>query len=315
LFDPYRDPVQVPHFRSRFGGLWTDLDSAPELVEGKRELGMISEEEAQQLLFFVENGYLVLKNAVDAKLVDKLNDDVDKLAEDPPPEAWISCSENGRSVGRQMVPGDRDEANKTVKLLDIYDYLPSARRVAFAPRTMGFVKLVFERPVLAHQSLFFFKGTQQEIHQDTAFVRISSPMELVASWTALEDIQPGSGELVYYPKSHQFPEFLFGGESKWLFPGCNDLGSYYEHLDNCAKSRKIPKTKFLANKGDVLIWSADLAHGGSEIDDPAKTRRSIAVHYCPFNTYPMYRQYVGASEVVKAGDGLYYCSEKKTPWF
>jgi len=306
--------VQVPQFRSRFGGLWTDLNNAPELIEGKRELGIISEEEAQQLLFFVENGYVILRNAVDVELVDKLNEDIDKLADNPPPQAWITCSEDGRWVGRQMTPGDRDEANKSVKLLDVYDYLPSARSVIFAPKTMRFVKLVFERPVLAHQSLFFFKGTQQEVHQDTVFVRISSPMELVASWTALEEIQPGSGELIYYPKSHQFPEFLFDGKYKWVFPGCNELDRYYAHLDSCAQSESLPKTKFLAKKGDVFIWSADFAHGGGEIDDPNKTRRSIATHYCPINTYPMYRYYEGASETVDCGDGTYYCSQKKVYW-
>ncbi len=119
-----------------------------------------------------------------------------------------------------MTPADRDETSKMIKLLDLYSYLPSARAVVFAPETMRFIKLIFERPVLAHQSLCFFKGSQQPIHRDTAFVRISSPMELVASWTALEDIEPGSGELVYYPKSHEFPEFLFEGKYIWLPPGC-----------------------------------------------------------------------------------------------
>src|SRR2546429_9350110 len=113
-----------------------------------------------------------------------------------------------------------------INLLALSCSLPWAGGIVFAAAAMCFIKLIFERPVLAHQSLFFFKGSQQPIHQDTAFVRVSSPMELVASWTALEDIQPGSGELIYYPKSHQFPEFLFGGEYKWVFPGCNDLDGY-----------------------------------------------------------------------------------------
>jgi ectoine hydroxylase-related dioxygenase (phytanoyl-CoA dioxygenase family) len=140
-------------------------------------------------------------------------------------------------------------------------------------------------------------------------------MELVASWTALEDIQPGSGELVYYPKSHLFPEFLFGGKYKWIYPKCNELGQYYEHLDSCAQSRNIPKAKFLAKKGDVFIWSADLAHGGGEIEDSNKTRRSIATHYCPISAYPMYRHYdEGSSEIVDCGDGTYYCSQKKIYW-
>src|SRR5256885_726783 len=246
MFDPYRDPVQVPQFRSRFGGLWTDLNNAIELIEGKLELGTINEEEAQLLRFFVENGYVVLRGAVDDETIDEFNEDIERVAKDPPPEAWVTCFENGHWGGRQMKPGDVEEWDKGVKLLDVYTYMQSARRVVFAPSTMRFIKLAFERPVLAHQSLFFFKGSQQGIHQDTVFVRVSSPMEFVASWTALEDIQPGSGELVYYPRSHQFPEFLFEGKYKWLPPGSDEVSSYNEHLDSCAQARNIPKTKFLA---------------------------------------------------------------------
>ena len=312
--DPYRDPVQTPQFRSKFGGLWTDLNNANEIIAGKLELGIISEEDAQLLLGFVENGYIILRSAVDVTLIDKFTNDVDKLVQDPPEEAWVNCIEDGHSVTRQMTQADKDAANKMVKLLDLYSFLPSARDVIFAPQIVSFLKLVFERPVLAHQSLYFFKGSQQPIHRDTTFVRVSSPMELVASWTALEDLEPGSGELAYYPKSHLFPEFLFDGKYKWMPPGSEELGSYYEHLQSSAQAEQATRTKFLANKGDVFIWSADFAHGGSEIDDPTKTRRSIAAHYCPLNTYPMYRHYEGASEILPAGDQVYYCAPKKVYW-
>lgn len=312
--DPYRDPVQRPQFRSKFGGLWTDLNNAVELIEGKLELGFIDEEEAQLLLAFVENGYVVLRNAVDLDRIDKMRADIERLGEDPPPEAWITCVEEGYSAARPLLATDRYATDKQVKLLDLYSYLPSARDVVFAANTMRFVKMVFERPVLAYQSLFFFKGSQQPIHRDTAFVRVSSPMEFVASWTALEDIQPGSGELAYYPKSHQFPEFLFDDKHKWFPPGSQQIGEFYQHLDASAQAQGSLKTKFVANKGDVVIWSADFAHGGSEITDSNHTRLSIATHYCPINTYPMYRHYEGANEVVKAGDGIFHCSAKKIYW-
>jgi phytanoyl-CoA hydroxylase len=70
-----------------------------------------------------------------------------------------------------------------------------ARSILFAPEILRFVNLVLERPALAFQSLYFRWGSRQDIHQDTAFVKVSSPMEMVASWVALEDIQTDSGEL------------------------------------------------------------------------------------------------------------------------
>ena len=68
------------------------------------------------------------------------------------------------------------------------------------------------------------------------------------------------------------------------------------------------------SKGDVLIWSADLAHGGGEIADPSATRQSIVAHYCPGNVYPMYRHYEGGSEIVNYGDGRLGCFARKVYW-
>jgi phytanoyl-CoA hydroxylase len=313
-FDPYRDPVEIPRFRSSFGGLWTDLSNAVELVAGKRALGKITPDDAQALLDFIENGYVLLRGAVEPERIDRLNADVNALAADPPPEAWVNCIEDGHSVTRQMQRSDTDSADKMLKLLDLYAFLPSARAVVFAPRTLHFLHLIFERPALVHQSLFFFKGSQQPMHRDTAFVRVSSPMEFCGSWTALEDVVPGSGELMYYPGSQNFAEFKFEGNYKWCPPGSPDLARFYKDLEASAKKARVKKQIFRIAKGDVVIWNADLAHGGSEIDDVRKTRQSIVAHYSPANTYPMYRHYEGATNVETYQPGALYCQAKKVYW-
>ena len=42
------------------------------------------------------------------------------------------------------------------------------------------------------------------------------------------------------------------------------------------------KKIFLAKKGDVLIWHANLFHGGEPHKNPEKTRKSMVLHY--YNT-------------------------------
>ena len=37
---------------------------------------------------------------------------------------------------------------------------------------------------------------------------------------------------------------------------------------------------FTCRRGDAFIWHGGLVHGGTPIDDAAKTRRSFVVHYC-----------------------------------
>jgi ectoine hydroxylase-related dioxygenase (phytanoyl-CoA dioxygenase family) len=278
------------------------------------ELGLVSEAEAERVCFFIDNGYVVLPGAVSPERVARLRADLDRLAVEPVPEAWVECRDDDPAyrVVRPMRKGDHEALDRGTRILDTHSFLPSARDVVFAPATLRFLHLVFERPALAHQSLLFYRGSQQEVHQDSPFVRVSSPRELAASWTALEDVRPGSGELVYHPRSHRVAEYRFEGKYKWLTPGCGEGDSFHQHLTSEVSG--LPQERLLARKGDVLIWHADLAHGGARIDDRSSSRLSLVAHYCPLGTWPMYREYTGGSEPVRVGPGAYSCAPNKSLW-
>lgn len=312
--DPYRDPQFVPKFRSQFGGLWTDLNNAMDIVAGKLEVGLINRREAAMLRAFIQNGYAVFPGAVPGFRIRQLNRDIERVWACQMADAWVSCIENGRGRTRPIKPHDRERADAQTKLLDVYAYLESARQAMFAGTISRFLHLVFERPALAFQSLNFYRGSRQPIHRDTAFVRVGSPMELVAAWIALEDIEEGSGELEYYPKSNEFPEYLFEGKHKWFPPGNTEINDFYNDLNTQAEKAGVRATKFRPRAGDVFIWSADLAHGGSAYTDDSKTRKSLVVHYCPANVNPMYYEYNGRAEKIKFKDGCYYTTQPKVEW-
>jgi ectoine hydroxylase-related dioxygenase (phytanoyl-CoA dioxygenase family) len=89
-------------------------------------------------------------------------------------------------------------------LLDVFSRVPAARAAAAAKPIFEFLTAVFEEPPRAFQQLHFTMGSQQPIHKDTAYVKIdSNPLGLAASWIALEDITPGTGELEYFVGSHR----------------------------------------------------------------------------------------------------------------
>jgi phytanoyl-CoA hydroxylase len=316
--DPYREPQFIPKYRSQFGGLWTDLNNAHDIVQGKLDLGLIRRDDAEKLNSFVDNGYVVLPGAIPGRHVRKFNEDLEKVWTGKMPDQWVGCNEDGRSVTRKVQPGDRERADLSVRLLDPYETIESARVVMFNETITHFLRLIFERPILAHQGLSFYRGSKQPMHRDTAFVRLSSPMEFAAAWIALEDIQEGSGELEYYPKSHTYPDFLFEGKYKWLPPGNNETGRFHEDLRERARASGTTAVKFRARKGDVFIWCADLAHGGSSYSDDRLTRKSLVVHYCPANVYPMYHVYDGQTEgqtgKIQFRKACFYTSAKKSPW-
>ena len=46
--------------------------------------------------------------------------------------------------------------------------------------------------------------------------------------------------------------------------------------------------RFEANKGDLLIWHADLLHGGAKIENPSRTRKSLVTHFMPLGVMPTF---------------------------
>lgn len=273
----------VPRFRSRFGGLWTDLSHAPALLEGKRALGLITASEHEQLTTWIHGGYVILRGVIPADLCDRVRADAERAA-----GGEIDLMrEIAGPRGLTVVPaaGRRDG-----KLIDLYAKSAAALETITHTAIVRFLNLVFERPAIVFQSLYFEFGSEQPLHQDTAFVRVSSPLQIAASWTALEDIEAGTGELEYVPGSHEIPEFLFDGAFRAMPPGSPEEDKFYAHLRQSVAARSLGARRFLARKGDVLIWSADLVHGGSPVaaSPERPTRRSLVAHYCPADCRPAY---------------------------
>lgn len=291
----------IQHF-SDFGGLWTDRVDA--LDELERRASGLEEIESDRLRSFIENGYVVLERAVPEKIVDTLRSDIDR--------AWKHGDDHlfmfppGTQSPQPLRTGTPTERARVV---DIYVHYESARRVLFSNVISSFLRLLFERPPMLFQSLSFEKGSQQGMHQDTAYVVCSEPLHLAASWIALEDVSPGSGELMYYEGSHRLPEYKFSGAYKHWSPerdGSEQHTEWAMLINQNAERLGMPRRTFLPRKGDALIWAADLAHGGSPVQNPEATRKSLVGHYTPHGVEPNYFAYRDDRRtIIEYGPGLY----------
>jgi phytanoyl-CoA hydroxylase len=272
-------------YRSPYGGLWIDRDDAPAMLRTGCEQGKLSPEKADRLESWRRHGYIVIEGAVPHDVIDRLNADIDAAWAGRHPRLHVEHWRGGTSHIGTIAPDLRSIPHK---LLDLHSVSEASRQAIFSAPIRDFLRAIFSRPLLAFQSLTFERGTQQPVHQDAAYVAVSSLMEFAAAWIALEDIQPGSGELEYYEGSHQVPSYLFGGRRKRMPPGADDHGRYLSYLHEEAARLALPLRRFLPKKGDALVWSADLAHGGAKVDDPGLTRRSLVAHYCPADVKPGY---------------------------
>lgn len=289
--DYLRLRLQASHYPSAFGGLWTDRDDFPALLAAKTERGELKQDQVALLENWRRDGILRLEGAFDPGLIDDYLEDIERLkSRDPSPLLITSVSlTTPQPYSRELL-----KENYSPRTVDDYFYLESARKLLFQPAIEQFLALAFERRPILTQSLNFERGSEQAMHQDTAFVRMNSPMKVIGVWIALEDIKAGSGELVYYPGSHRWPDYFFSRHFKHYDEqrdGQEQLRDWYQWINDEASRRRVEQVSFRPKKGDVLFWHAGLAHGGAPIADAETTRRSLVAHYCPLGVRPLYHYY------------------------
>jgi ectoine hydroxylase-related dioxygenase (phytanoyl-CoA dioxygenase family) len=66
-----------------------------------------------------------------------------------------------------------------------------------------------------------------------------------------------------------------------------EIKTHIERIAVQADGMGLETKQLLARRGDVLFWSADLAHGGRPVS-LTQTRKSVVTHYCPTDVVPSY---------------------------
>lgn len=294
-------------YSSRYGGLWIDHPDAEDIAARLAATKAISGLEHDLIVSFIINGFVVLNQAIDSALIDRFRAEMDGLWRTGHGELTLSLPPTDTRVALHP----KHASIVGARVLDIYRHLESARHLLLNDAITRFLRIVFNRSPLLFQSLSFSIGSEQGMHQDTAYVVTDSPMKLAASWIALEDIAEGSGELQFYVGSHRLPEYHFGGQRKHFTPGLDpptEHDEYQQLIVENAIRMGCRLDRFVARKGDVLIWHADLAHGGSPIANRQTTRQSLVGHYCPNDVRPNYFGYLPGASTIWPFRGGAYCS-------
>jgi phytanoyl-CoA hydroxylase len=243
----------------------------------------------EKLLVWQQFGYTVFPGAVDDDLIDAYFADVEELFQRREGPTMLNLQPYGERPIDTL--SAEDLRTPTLRVMDFHNQSVAGKKLALRPTVVDFLGHVFRQPVVCMQTLTFIHGTQQGAHQDYAFVVSGIPSHLAAAWIALEDIHPDAGPLGYYPGSHTIRKFDWGGGSLFLTPESDhDEGDFVEHIEAQCRDRGISEQIFLARKGDVFLWHGALAHMGTEVRDPGRTRKSLVAHYSTAEAYPRDRR-------------------------
>ena len=285
--------------------LWTDTPYAMQRVSGLFEAREITAAERDDLTHFIEHGWLLWRGAIEPDLIDRFAADIRGHHRHPGKFLTTSDRDNRPNLKLSGSMPDRLES-----LLDLYVNLASARSVCLHPRISRFLTLVFDTKPVVCQQLLFRESNGRRVHQDTSVVAVEDPMLLAATWIALEDVVEGSGELAFYDKSHRLPHYLFKDGTKWMDFADAIRTSTSRELDAACRRKSMTYERFLAKKGDVFFWTADLVHRSHPRTLPDDTSRlSCVTHYHPATTTPFwFRHHPDRTHAIDVGDRGAYVS-------
>lgn len=254
-------PISSKDFRGMPAELpWLDRPDAADALENHQELKQFATATQQQIRSWPEKGYMILERFFSSEQVDAVNTEIDRLI-------------NGKVLDFNFTGRKIMFAHKHSELL---------RKIAHDNKLGNLLSFVLGRKVIPFQTINFLKGSEQRAHSDFIHMTTHPKGNLIAAWIALEDISADCGPLVYYPGSHKLPyllntEYDHGGNAVMI--GEDAYLRYEEEIQRSIKEKQLKPKEFYAKKGDVLIWHANLLHGGNAIINEELTRKSMVVHF------------------------------------
>ncbi len=238
---------------------WLDADNLTEEdIRARAGFESFDENTRTQILNFPEEGFMVLRGLF-ADRADDINSEIETL--------W----ETG------VV-----KMTKTDRIMFAFHQSKLIKSIGEDPELISVLEFLLGKKISLFSSINFFRATQQRAHSDEYHMTTYPHANIIAAWIALEDVDDENGTLFYYPESHKLPYIMnkdFGNEGTKYMLGPKDYVHYENKVAEVIDEHKLQMSTFKAQKGDVLIWHANLLHGGLPVRDLNRTRKSMVFHY------------------------------------
>jgi Phytanoyl-CoA dioxygenase (PhyH) len=163
------------------------------------------------------------------------------------------------------------------RIQDAWKFSSAVRELAVMPAVLDVLRMLYGREPVPFQTLNFEYGTQQRAHSDTVHFSSLPRRYMCGVWAALEDVDANNGPLFYYPGSQRLPDPFF--QRFGLDVGLGSYPAYEVAQEALLEAHGIKRIEFHAKAGDILIWSANIVHGGKPITEDGRTRWSQVTHY------------------------------------
>lgn len=238
-----------------------DIVSCKNKIKAIIESSMHKPSSVEGLNEFQKNGYVILKNFFPQERITVINTEVEQM----------------------LSNGELKLRYQNRKIMFSHMRVPSVRALGSDPHLIQILEALLDGSVTLYQSINFpYKGSEQRMHSDSVHLTTYPKGGMLGVWIALEKINDDNGPISYLPGSHQLPYLMndaYDNEGSFLNLGQHDYTAYEEMIQKEMAQQQFEKKIFHANPGDVLIWHANLIHGGEPHKDQNRTRKSLVMHY------------------------------------
>ena len=237
------------------------LDTAEGVAKLPTHLGLQHFDAAtrEAILAWPENGYLILRGLFNHAEVTEINSEIDRLIKDK----IVDFNFTGR------------------KIMFAFQHSELLRKYVHDRRILDVMDFILGKKMKVFQSINFLTGSEQAAHSDSIHMTTHPLGYMTAAWIALEEITPDNGPLVYHPGSHKLPYLLNGqydhGGNQFVI-GEDAYLRYEQAVDRSIEEGQFEHKELIAQPGDVLIWHANLLHGGKKMATPNASRKSMVIH-------------------------------------
>lgn len=235
---------------------WTESP----FFEAELSKSTLSEADKAFVKGFADNGYAIIDPGIDDKTID--------------------------AIVEQLAPRFAKITNGDYRMQDAWKFSEEVRKVATSEAVLNKLRLLYQRESFPFQTLNFPVGTQQSTHSDMIHFNSIPHRFMCGVWVAFEDIDETNGPLHYYPGSHKLPfyDMIDVGvkasesvEMKKAFMAYAE--NYVSFIQDMIDALGLKKETLKIKKGQAMIWSANLLHGGEKILREGATRHSQVTHY------------------------------------
>lgn len=259
---------------------WTESPFFYSLLENSN----LSIDEKELCVKYHEDGYVIIDTELSNEDIQNVIDDMYKVLDNK----------------NTVFHSNHFQYTDSKRIFEFWKQSKHSAKMCMNKKIMNTLQLLYNKKPFPFSTINFFKGSNQPLHSDVIHFHTVPSLWMAGVWVALEDVDETNGSLKMIPGSHKWrvweydelnlphPDEIKNGEEV-------NYREYEHFLVELVKEKKAKP--YIANikKGQAVIWSANILHGGCNVKgvtDFNKTRLTQAQHYffegCEQYYHPMF---------------------------